>query len=135
MALHKGRLSISVPDAPELSLNANHVTDDMANITSGGDPAAVLKNAVGTVSVLENSVLRVLSFTLDKTQTKADLWMARVKSDCNIGDVYVQGLSSNVKEVLKSCTITKYPDDDETGRTQGFMFEVTGYTLVNTGAI
>jgi hypothetical protein len=135
MALHKGRLSVSVPDAPELSFNSSHVTDEMASISSGGDPSAVLKNVVGTVTVHESSIIRVLSFTLDKTQVKAGLWMARIKSDCAIGDVYVQGLAANVKETLRNCTITKYPDDDETGRSQGFTFEVTGTVLVNTGAL
>jgi hypothetical protein len=133
--LNKWRISVNVPDAPELSFNASHLTDDMVTISADSAPSAVLQLAVGTLNVKETTMMRSITFTLDKTQPKADLWRARISSNCEVGDVPIQGLAPNIKDTIRNATITKGPDYDETGRSAGLQFTLTGYVLVNTDLI
>lgn len=135
MALNKWRISVNVPDAPELSFNASHLTDDMVTISTDSAPSSVLPLAVGTLNVKETTVMMSITFTLDKTQTKADLWRQRITGNCEIGDVPVQGLAPNIQATIRNATITKAPDFDETGRSAGLQFIISGYVLVNTDAL
>jgi hypothetical protein len=133
--IHKLRGSVTFSDNPELNFTAQYLTQGMFNISADNAPSNAIPLAIGMIVSKETTLMRTLTFSLNKASELANVWLDRINSDCQVGNANIQMLVPNLKEKLLNCTITKAPDYDESGQSADLTFSITGYKLINTSLI